>query len=82
MDIAALTSASQQLLERAVEKFSLSTRGAHRIVRVARTIADLAGEENIENKHIAEAINYRQGGFITVTILFFIKYLPNWHYLI
>ncbi|MFA7636758.1 MAG: YifB family Mg chelatase-like AAA ATPase [Monoglobales bacterium] len=47
------------ILEAAYKKFGLSARAYTRIVKVARTIADLAGEEDINYTHIAEAINYR-----------------------
>ncbi len=56
----ALTDGGQQLLERAVEKLGLSARGYHRILRVARTIADLASAESIADTHLAEAIGYRR----------------------
>ena len=48
-----------QLLDNAAEKFALSVRGYQRILRVARTIADLAGEQRITPPHIAEAMTLR-----------------------
>lgn len=56
----ALDDTAQQLLENAMEKLGLSARAYHRIVKVARTIADLAGEEMIQASFIAEAIQFRQ----------------------
>lgn len=50
----------QHLLETAVEQLQLSARSMHRILRVARTVADLAGQEQIATAHLAEAIGYRQ----------------------
>lgn len=47
------------LLERAVDALQLSARSLHRILRVARTIADLAGSEAIDTPHLTEAIGYR-----------------------
>lgn len=47
------------LLERAVDALQLSARSLHRILRVARTIADLAGSAQIETPHLSEAIGYR-----------------------
>lgn len=49
----------QKILEEAYEKLGLSARGYYRILRVARTIADLSGEQNIKEEHILEAIGYR-----------------------
>ncbi len=50
----------QALLERAIESLQLSARSMHRILRVARTIADLTGSERINTPHLSEAICYRQ----------------------
>ena len=50
---------SQKLLEVAINKFGHSARAYDRILKVGRTIADLAKEENIKSEHIAEAIQYR-----------------------
>jgi magnesium chelatase family protein len=47
------------LLVQAAEHFGISARGYHRILRVARTIADLAGAEHVHRNHIAEALSFR-----------------------
>ncbi|MEZ0471737.1 YifB family Mg chelatase-like AAA ATPase [Luteimonas salinilitoris] len=54
-----LREADQQLLERAIESLRLSARSMHRILRVARTIADLAGSTDIATPHLTEALGYR-----------------------
>ncbi len=50
---------SQKLLELAIDKFGLSARAYTRILKVARTIADLEGQENLQPAHLSEAIQYR-----------------------
>lgn len=54
-----LDSASQTLMKNAFEKLGLSARAYGKVLKVARTIADLDNSENIEIKHLAEAIQYR-----------------------
>ncbi len=55
-----LSDADQSLLERAIDRLQLSARSMHRILRVARTIADLAGSAHIGTPHLTEALGYRQ----------------------
>lgn len=55
----ALTPAGETLIKNAFEKFHMSARGYVRILKVARTIADLDGKEQIEPQHVAEALAYR-----------------------
>jgi magnesium chelatase family protein len=54
-----LDDASRQLLEAAINKLGLSARATDRVLKVARTIADLAGADTIQTTHVAEAIQYR-----------------------
>ena len=53
--------AGMTLLKAAISKLNLSARAYHRILKVARTIADVAGEPAIKPAHIAEAVQYRRG---------------------
>ena len=55
-----LSEPGYRLLEQALEKFGLSHRAYHRILKVARSIADLASSPSIEIEHLSEAINYRK----------------------
>ncbi len=52
----------RDLLTRAAERFSLTARGYHRVLRVARTIADLDGSDRLRRTHVAEALGYRLVG--------------------
>ena len=50
---------AQGLLKAAMQQLNLSARAFHRILKLARTIADLEGDETIRTPHLAEAIQYR-----------------------
>jgi magnesium chelatase family protein len=54
-----LSDRSEQLLKLAMQRLGLSARAYHRIIKISRTIADLAGEQDIQPAHVAEAIQYR-----------------------
>ena len=58
-EFCALDDATKELLKQAMTELNFSARAYDRIVKVARTIADLAGAENISSEHISEAIQYR-----------------------
>jgi len=57
--VAAPDAEGKALLMAAAERFGLSARGYHRVLRVARTIADLSGAEQVRKPHVAEAISFR-----------------------
>ena len=57
--ICALDDAGERTLEMAVRRMGLSARAHDRILKVARTIADLGGAETVAAKHVAEAVQYR-----------------------
>ena len=54
-----VSSSALKLLERAVDRFSISKRAVDKILKVSRTIADIESSENIKDEHVAEALQYR-----------------------
>jgi len=56
----------REMLLKAAERFGLSARGYHRVLRVARTIADLEGSESVRKPHVAEALSYRIAGVLAL----------------
>jgi magnesium chelatase family protein len=55
-----LTAEAMNVLKLAVERLNLSARGFHRVLKVARTVADLGGSADVEAVHLAEAVQYRE----------------------
>lgn len=58
-EVATPDAEGRELLTRVAERFALSARGYHRVLRVARTIADLAGSDEVRKPHVAEAVSFR-----------------------
>ena len=54
-----MTAEAEMLLEQAYTQFQFSTRAYHKILKVARTVADMEGTEKIQSEHICEALTYR-----------------------
>jgi len=59
-----LDEAGQTLIKAVMTQLQLSARAYHRILKLSRTIADLAGEEEIKSTHLAEALQYRPKGMM------------------
>ncbi len=59
-EIATPEDSGRALLTEAAEKLRLSARGYHRVLRVARTLADLDGSDTVRRLHVAEALSYRR----------------------
>lgn len=58
-EFCSMTQEDHEFLELAIEKLGMSTRAHHKMLKIARTIADMAGNESIEHHHLIEALSYR-----------------------
>jgi magnesium chelatase family protein len=58
-DVATPDEEGRSFLVKVADRFGLSARGYHRVLRVARTIADLAGSDDVRQPHVAEAVSFR-----------------------
>ena len=63
-EVCALRGDAETLFAGAMDRMGLSGRGHDRVLRVARTVADLSGEEEIAAEHLAEALNYRRSHLV------------------
>jgi magnesium chelatase family protein len=63
-EVATPETGGRELLIRAAERLRLSARGYHRVLRVARTLADLEGSPNVGRRHVAEALSYRRASLL------------------
>ena len=63
-EVCALGGGPEIVFSRAIDRMGLSGRGHDRVLRVARTVADLCGEDEIAVEHLAEALNYRRSQFV------------------
>lgn len=61
-EVAALDREARSLLGTAIDRLGLTARGCDRVIRVARTVADLGGSEGVRAAHVAEALRYRSSG--------------------
>jgi magnesium chelatase family protein len=59
--VASLDGPGTALIREASDRFALTARGFHRVLKLARTIADLDGAEAVSRPHLAEALSYRSG---------------------